>query len=190
MGILGLVNFDLILAKKFLSPTEMSFYSLLSLFLRAVSFAFAPLISAGYIFFTSKDNQSQQKKILLLFSSFFLFAGLIISVIYMLFGRELILLVANEKYLVIKQFLPLASWGGLLYCLNWFFSQYFLAKSSILSLMVFLAIIFQIAILYFFHQSFDELFYWNFMVHLTTFIIYLLAFVNLLGRKFHFEFKV
>lgn len=182
-GVLGLVNFDLILVKKFLLPEKASLYSLLSLFLRAVTFVFAPLISAGYIFFTNQDHKHQQNKILLLFITFFVVIGIAITFFYTIFGEYLILIAAKESYLPIVKYLPIAGLSGLFYSLNWLFSQYFLAQESKLSLLIFITGILQIIVLYFFHQSYEQVFYLNLSLYFSLFFVYFLSFLILTFKK-------
>jgi O-antigen/teichoic acid export membrane protein len=182
-GVLGLINFDLILVKKFLDPTSSSLYGLLSLFLRAVTFVFAPLISVAYIFFTNQDHKHQQKKILLLFVGFFIFAGILITISYIIFGNFLVLIVSKKEYLPIVRYLPLAGLSGLFYSLNWLFSQYFLSKESKLSVLIFGAGILQVVTLYFFHQSYEQVFYLNLSLYLLLFFSYFFSFLFLAFKK-------
>lgn len=150
-------NLDVIFVKKFFSAETAGIYSVWNLFSKFVFYLSAPLTGLSFIFFSDRDSAKLHRKILSLTVIFFVFGGAALFGLYSFFGRFLLLLIFNEKYLFILPYLPKAAIFGSLYTLLSILNGFFVAKNSFYSLIITVAIIFYGVSLFLFGKTIESI---------------------------------
>lgn len=130
IGMIGLINVDVMMAKIVLSPEDAGLYAGLSLLGKIVYFLTAPIISVLYTFFIDAQTAAYRRKLLSMGVALISLAGLGAIVFYVLFSSQLVQLVFDERYLAIEPFVGLAGFFGGLFALVALLTQYYMAKLS------------------------------------------------------------
>lgn len=134
LALILLNNFDIVFVKKFLSAEEAGIYGSWSLFAKIILYAVGPLISIGFIFFSSQKGKNQN---VFRISLIFLFIiGLFSYVIYTYFAAFVVNIFFGEKFMAVLPYLGNAAIFGSLYAMLSFINNYYLAKKSKISLVL------------------------------------------------------
>jgi len=176
LGFVGIANMDIILVKKFLSGSDAGLYSALTLLSKIIFFLAAPIASVGYIFFTGKEHKHKADLLLLTISGLISLFGLAAIVFYHLFSEFVIHFFFDQRYDSLQGILWLGGVYGLLYSLILLYSQYFMAKNSIISTFTFATLLLQMALLTFSHQSLTQVMTINVGVMTVLLAAYFLSF--------------
>ena len=150
-------NLDVIFVKKYFSAETAGVYSVWNLFSKFIYYLAAPLTSLSFIFFSDRESDKYHRKILGLTMIFFVLTGGALFGLYSLFGKFLLLLIFNEKYLSILPYLPKAAIFGSLYTLLSILNGFFVAKNSFYSLIITVAIIFYGVALFLFGKNIESI---------------------------------
>jgi len=155
-------NLDMIFVKKFFSAEQAGYYGAWNLLAKIIFYIIGPVTNIAYIFFSSKEKEKDHKKALGLIILLYLLSGSVLAIIYGLFGKEIILLIFNEKYLVIQPYLVTAAVVGIFYSLIVIINNYFLAIKSKAGLLGFIGVILYGTIFIFFGKSLQNIYFINF----------------------------
>lgn len=156
LGMVGIINADVMLVKKFFVADEVGLYAGLALLGRIILYASAPLSAVAYAFFTGSESKHNSKKILLLTTLLLLGMGGVALAGYTFFPELVVSVVFGEKFLEVAGLVQLAAVFGVVYSLAYLLSQYFIAQESKLSLLSLVAMVGQIVGIILFHDSFAQ----------------------------------
>lgn len=141
-------NIDVVIVKKLFSQNVAGLYGAWSLFAKMIFYLAGPLIAISYIFFSDIDQKKTHLKGLTAGVFMIFIFGIVMFFVYKTFGNFLILLIFNEKYLSISQYLPLAALFGTSFTLINVLSAYFIARGSTYTLISVMLIPFYIFFLF------------------------------------------
>lgn len=156
IGMVGMLQVDVIMVKQFFSPEDVGLYAGLSLLGKIILYVSAPLSTVAFIFFTGSESKKNRESILLLTSLLFIIIGALAFGFYRFFPEVIISIIFGEKFLPIAELVQLSAIFGIFYSLANLFAQYFIAKDHWLGLASLVAVIFQILGITLFHQSFQQ----------------------------------
>ncbi len=168
----ALINADMMVVKLVASPEFAGAYGLFSLFAKIMLYASQPLINVAFTFF-SQPGDGQLKRII-----FWVSGGLLVlftvlmAVIYGIWDEQLILIVGKADYLVLAGYLGLAAIFGGLYSIALLLAQFLIAKNRRLVYLGLLAPVVQVALIYFFHQSLEQVMQINIWVSGGLILLY------------------
>ena len=172
LGMLGLLNTDMILVKKFFPGNDSGLYAGLSLFAKIVFYVCGPIASIAYTFYTRK-GKTQKKRILMLASSITIFFGIGALVSYTVFPKLVISIIFNSKYASLAPFLWLSAIFGAFYSLINIMSQFLIAKNSKWVGVSVVAGVLQFIIISIYHPSFYSAMIVNSIIAIITFFVFL-----------------
>ncbi len=132
-------NIDVIYAKKILSAHDAGIYSSWSLFAKIIIYFVGPLSSIAYIFFSDKDNEKHQERVLFISLALLVIIGFMSYIFYSVFSLFFIRFFFGPKYDSVAPFLTQASIFGSLYALVTFMNNYFISKNSMRALLLLFA---------------------------------------------------
>lgn len=178
LGLVGLINIDLILIKTFFSNELSGLYASLSLLGKIVVYLCIPLSTVAYTFFAAKDSKNQSMKILFFLIGAIIFIGIIGTIGYSLFPSLIINIFFGDKFINIKDLVWLTPIWGTLYSLIYLFSQYFVSQNSKFAFLTVAAAFLQTLGLYFFHNNLKQVIMVNILVMLSLALIYLLGIIR------------
>lgn len=156
LGMVGIINVDVMLVKKFFVADDVGLYAGLALLGKIILYVSAPLSAVAYTFFTGSESKHNGKKILLITTALLVIAGGVAFIGYSLFPELIISVIFGEKFLGVVGLVQLAAIFGVLYSLANLFSQYFIAEGHPLSLLSLVALIAQVGGVILYHQSFSQ----------------------------------
>lgn len=134
LSVIGISLFgtiDVIFVKKFFSAEVAGIYSSWSLLSKAILYAVGPLISVSFIFFSSKETQKNQRRVLF-YSLIILALLMMVSYIgYTRFSIILINLFFGSGFYALIPYLGMASIFGSLYAGLSYINNYLLSKKSL-----------------------------------------------------------
>ncbi|MDQ3239775.1 MAG: oligosaccharide flippase family protein [bacterium] len=174
IGLAGLVQMDIILAKAFLTPQQAGLYASLAISGKVIPFFTQPLVQVMFPQLVRQYTQKQPFfKLFALVFSIVLLSSLSISAFYFLFPDFVRLVFYGNKFLQISSYLGLFSVFQLLYALTNTFTLFFLAigKSNYASL-TFLSALFQSILIFFFHANLTQIISSSIVVLFITVIGY------------------
>lgn len=174
LGIAGLANIDLMLVKKYFSPEQAGLYSSISLLGKIILYLATPLSQVAFSFFTGSDSRHDSFKILSLLIFSYLLLGSISTAGYYLFPNLIVDIIFGEKFLVIGNIIWLSAIFGTLYSLAVLFSSFFISKNSWLGAFSLPALVFQLIMISFNHQSLSDVLKVNILVLGSLNLVYLL----------------
>jgi len=172
LGMLSLLNTDMILVKRFFPDNESGLYAGLSLFAKIVFYICGPIASIAYTFYTRK-NQAQKKRILLLASLITVFFGLGALLSYTFLPKLMIAIIFNSKYSSLAPYLWMSAIFGAFYSLMNIMSQFLIAQNSKWVGVSVIAAVFQFLIITAYHPSFYSVMVVNSIVVGVAFLLFL-----------------
>lgn len=177
LGIIGMLNVDIIFVKHFFDAGQAGLYAGLSLLGKVILYATGPLTLVSLTFFAGTEH-SHNKKSILLFSAFLsLFIGAGVGVIYYLFSDFVVKLIFGSKFTEIGQYVWLTAVFGSLYSVVSLLAQYAVSKLKKYAAFSIVALVAQVLGLYLFHNSFYDVLIVNttIMFFVTVFYIICIA---------------
>ena len=128
VGLLG--NIDIIIAKHIFSAEDVGFYSAWSVFGKIILYIFGPLLSVGFIFFSSKKYKKYHRPGFVFTIMIFVLIGAVAYYGYDMFGLAAVNLVFGQSFMPVAPYLDVAAIYGTCFLLVLFTHQFFLAKGS------------------------------------------------------------
>ena len=128
IGLLG--NIDIIIAKHIFKAEDVGFYSAWSLFGKIILYIFGPLLSVGFIFFSSKKYKKYHRPGFVFTIMIFALIGAVAYYGYDMFGLTAVNLVFGQSFMPVAPYLDVAAIYGTCFLLVLFTHQFFLAKGS------------------------------------------------------------
>lgn len=172
LGIIGMLNIDVIMVKKFFDAQQAGLYAGLSLLGKIILYVTAPLSLVAFTFFAGTEHKHNKKKILLFSVFLYLLIGFMVSVVYYIFSDFVVHVVFGEKFTQISSYVWLTAIFGSLYSIVSLFGQYAVSKLSSFGLYSILGLFLQILGLYYFHSSFYDVLGVNIVVMIIMTTIY------------------
>ncbi len=172
VGMNLLNNLDVIYAKKNFSAYEAGVYGAWSLFGKFIFYVLSPILSIGYIFFTTKEEGKWHKKTLVVFLAILLALGIVLYLIYSFFGKYLVLLIFNQNYIKILPYLPQAAIFGIFFTIISFINGFFVAKNSNKALIITFCIFVYVIGLFIYAKSIFSLIKINVVFSIAIALIY------------------
>jgi len=128
IGLLG--NIDIIIAKRIFGAEDVGFYSAWSLLGKIILYIFGPLLSIGFIFFSSKKYKKYHRLGFVFTILIFALIGVFSYYGYDMFALAAVNLVFGKSFLPVAPYLDVAAIYGTCFLLVLFTHQFFLAKGS------------------------------------------------------------
>lgn len=178
LGVVGLGTIDLILVKKFLPAAEVGLYSSIALLSRIIVYVATPLSQVAFTFFTGADSKHTSPKILVFLTIAYIIIGSGALAAYTIFPELIVTIIFGEKFLSISNLIWIAALLGTLYSVVALYAQYLISKQSWWGLVMVAGVIAQTGLLYFYHQSFQQI--------ITISISVMLGLVVILGSRIGF----
>jgi len=175
-SIVLLSNLDIIFVKKFFLPGEAGYFSAWSLFAKIIFYLVGPFVSLSFIFFSSKKNAGEQDRILIGTLLVLVVIGISCFFLYTFFPRVVEIIFGN-KFKYIMPFLPLSALFGIFYSAINLFNNYFLAKKSLLTLILPLSFPIYIYILFTYRGNLVKVMNIDIFFALSVSVIYLGAYI-------------
>lgn len=170
-------NLDIIFAKKFFVPTVAGLYSSWSLCAKIILYLISPLVSVGLIFFSNKNNASQQKIVMFFtLTILFMVAGAIYT-IYSVFPMHFLNLIFGNRFSDISGYLRQAAIFGFFYTAISLLNNFFMAKKNISMLILAFFFPFYLICIFLFGKSLPSLININIYFSVTVAICYFSAFL-------------
>lgn len=129
-------NFDVVTAKRVMSPLNAGVYSSWGLFAKIILYGLGPVLTMSYIFFSSKKNESHHNRLLIISLITLLGVGCFAYALYTFFGSLIVTRLFSVTFAPVVPFLPLASIFGTLYAGVSLLNNYFLSRGSLYSLIM------------------------------------------------------
>lgn len=186
LGIAALGSIDIMLVKKLFTAHESGLYGAWSLFSKTVLYVLGPISTLLLIFFSAKETQKDQEKIMGVLLIGIFFFGVITYIGYTTLGHILVSVILNSDFGSIEPFLGRASIFGITYATVTILNNYFIAKKSKLCLLTFITIPIYILMLLVFGKTMSNFISINVMFTSALTAIYLLAFI---GSKAGFKIR-
>jgi len=159
ISLISLMTADVILARFFLSSLESGYYASLSVLGRIIFFASSPVVSVMFPMVAEQHAQGGRywRNFFLSFLIIFLIS-LTISLVYFSFPNPMVRILFGENYLPSAKFLPYFSLLFSLYSFCYLIVNFFLSISEVkASYLVSFFAIFQVVLIYIFHQNFLQI---------------------------------
>jgi O-antigen/teichoic acid export membrane protein len=172
LGIIGMLNIDVIIVKKFFDAEQAGLYAGLSLLGKVILYATGPLTLVSLTFFSGSEHTHNKKNILLFSALLSLFIGGCASVIYYLFSDLVVQVIFGAKFSDIGQYVWLTAVFGSLYSVVSLLAQYAVTKLRYFSAFSIVALAAQVLGLYLFHNSFYDVLRVNTVVMLCVAVFY------------------
>jgi len=169
-------NLDINFAKKFFSATDAGIYSSWSLLAKIILYVVSPVIQVCFVFFSRSSRKKLHEKILLISCAVLLFVGLASFIGYQTFGKLFISLLFGNRFQPVFPYLMLASIFGTFYTAINFLNNYFLAKKSLASIVLFLSIPFYIVFLFIIPKQLINIIQLNIIFSISVTVLYFSAF--------------
>ncbi|MDA1317284.1 MAG: hypothetical protein O3B87_04645 [bacterium] len=178
-SILAIINnIDIIYVKKVFSAEQTGIYSSWSIFAKIILYALGPLLTLGYIFFSSKKNALNHRLVFTISFLFLLVIGVIITMIYGIFGETLVIKLFGHEFLRVIPYLEWAAYYGIGYTMMTFMLYYFLAMKSSISQLPILLLPIYLLVLFIYSESISDVMRISTYYVLITSVIFLLAFIR------------
>lgn len=176
-GITLLANLDIIFVKKYFSAEQAGLYSAWNLFSKIVLYLIGPIMGLSLIYFSDIKHNKLHRRALYFLVFLFSCLGILVYLLYTLFGQELILILFGSKFLSIGKYLPLAALFGLLYSLITLLNNYLLIKNPKMAILVFILTPIYIGLFYFLGKTISSIVWLNIYYSGLVFITYLMAII-------------
>jgi len=178
LGIIGMLNVDIIIVKKFFAADQAGLYAGLSLLGKIILYATTPLNLVAFTFFTGSEHSHNKKHILLFSTTLTLIAGSFAGIMYYLFSDLVISIIFGSKFLVVSQYVWLTAVFGTLYSIVSLFAQYAISKMYSFALFSVFGLAVQTILLYSLHSSFYDVLIINSSVLLLLALFYGLSIIK------------
>ncbi len=152
LGLMGLINADIILVKKFMEADVAGLYAGLSLLSKIILYVSLPISTVAFSFF-SDDEQQDSRSVLLLSGLAFVLIGLVSVVGYYVLPELIITIVFGAKFLSLSPLLFWAAIFGAVYSLVTLLTQYLVSQNRVASLIPLVGVVTQVGLIYIWHQS-------------------------------------
>lgn len=136
LGLTLLNNLDVIYVKKFFAADISGIYGAWNLFAKIVFYIVAPLQMISLVFFSDSLQTKNHRVALFTIIAFMSILGFVLFLVYGTFASTLIKLMFTNEFLPIAPYLSQAAIFGTSYSLIAIINNFFLAKSSRLSLII------------------------------------------------------
>ncbi len=173
LGMVGILTVDVILAKIFLSSSQVGLYAALSLLAKIVLYTTTPVITVAFTFFASSEHKKHQTKNLFTAVFLFLIIGLVLFIAYRYFAQPLILVVFGAKFLSLAPIIWWSAIFGLIYSLTSLFARFLIARESWFGLVSLVFLGLQIVGISLYHASFVQIMQVNIAIVLSLLAFYL-----------------
>ena len=183
LGVVGMIQLDLVLVKYFFSGQDAGLYAGLSLLGKMVLYVSSPLSLVAFTYFTAQENKHERSKIAFLTVFLLLLSGGIISLLYFWYAEFIVLLIFGEKFLAIAPYAWLCAIFGTLYSIVSLFAQYLLAQESKIALLSLFGLTIQTILLLAWHGSFAEVLLVNSVVSLSMIVLYIVCSSHFVWQK-------
>ncbi len=174
VGLVGMLNIDIVVANMVLPAQTLGQYAALSLLAKIIFYLGGPVSTVSLSFFSS-SSQLESKKVFILALGFLTVVGLICLFFYASFSHMIVFFIFGNKYIEIIPFVWLAGLFGLLYVIVSLCTQYFLSQNSKLSLLPLLGLVSQTIGLWLFHNSFFDIMLVNSVVTASVILLYIVS---------------
>lgn len=154
IGLIGLSNADVIIAKALLPATQAGLYGTLSLISKIILFVTTPIGSVSFVFFTDNDQESKKYHLLAIALGSVAIVGLVAIIGYALLPTLVIRIIASASYLGITSSLWAGALFGTLYSMVVILGNFFISKNNRAGVFSLVAVVVQVILLLFFHASF------------------------------------
>lgn len=177
VGLTSFISTDILLAKHLFSPVEAGLYAGLSLIGRVIFFITVPIGSVMFPIIVRKhskqENFSNTLKLSLLFV---LIPSVLLTVLYFVFPNFAILFFLKKvEYLAIAPYLGFFGIYISLYCILYLMATFYLSiKKTNIYLPILIGAVLQIALIYNFHDSFQQIITSSFVLILLLVVGFLL----------------
>lgn len=175
ISLILLTNFDIIFVKKFFSAKEAGLFSAWTLFSKIIFYLVSPIVGLTFVFFSSKKNDEEQNKIFMVTLLILIAVGSFCFVLYSFFP-SLVQLMFGDKFNSIIKFLPSAAILGIAFSSINLFNNYFLAKKSLLVLILPSTFVLYISLLFLSRANLANVMKTDIFFELAITIIYLAAY--------------
>jgi len=172
LGIIGILNVDIIIVKHFFDAGQAGLYAGLSLLGKIILYATGPLTLVSLTFFAGSEHSHNKKNILLFSAALSIGIGLATGIIYYLFSDLVVRVVFGSKFVEIGQYVWLTALFGSLYSVVSLLAQYALSKMKQYAAFSLVALGAQILGLFIFHNSFYDVLIVNTAVLLCLTVFY------------------
>ena len=193
LGMIGILSIDVMLAKKFFSPSDVGLYAGLSLMGKIILYVTAPISAVAFTFFTGKENKHQRSKILIVTTLLFFGIGLVATVGYGLLPNLVVGIIFGQRFNSISSLLYLAAIFGTAYSLANLFAQYYISREEPVAMTSLFFLVIQVVGIVIFHQSFAQILLVGTVASAGLFLTYLMYFMwknqRLVGRCRKIMFK-
>ena len=176
IGVMALVNSDLILVKALMPEMAAGLFGVISLLARTIYYALTPFTQVFFAFGSSKENFKHQNKNLMMSTGFFILVGLVATAIFALLPKLVLVLFATTDYLVLE---PILWWAGVIgtfFALANLYAQYFIARNEKKAVVAIGAAILQVGLIVFWHQDIRQILMIDLIVTGLLAVTYLLFF--------------
>ncbi len=175
LGMVGILNIDLMLTKVFLDEASTGLYAGLMLMAKIVLFAATPLSVVAYSFFTGSDTQKSSQSVLWINMLLIIFGGLCALAIFIFWPDRLLSIMIGSKFISLVKLLPWAGVYGLIYSLNYAIWQYFIAKGAKIGLLPIGAMMVQFILIWLMHNSIQQILTINLFLSVGLLISFILG---------------
>lgn len=172
-------NADVVFVKKYFSAVEAGIYSSWSIFAKIILYALGPFIAISFIFFSSGQRQKTERKTLHFSLAALFLVGVVNFLTYKYLTSFIIDIFFGKKFYGVSPFLTRASIFGTFYTGIAFINNFFLAKKSRASLILFLALFFYIILLFLINRDLLSIMNLNVSFSIFIFIIYLVLYFKM-----------
>ncbi|MDO8497636.1 MAG: oligosaccharide flippase family protein [bacterium] len=176
-------NIDVIYVKKFFPPTTAGIYSSWSLLSKIILFAVGPIISLLFIFFTSKKNENEQRRVFYISMVGFALVGVTSFIAYTFFSGIITSILFGNKFIAVIPYFTKASLFGSIYLLVAFLNNYFLAKQSVKSIVLAMGIPIYIGVLFLLPRGISAVMTWNIVFGSIISLVYIGLYTHSLLKK-------
>ncbi len=176
-GVLTLLNnIDIIFVKKMFPADEAGIFGAWALFAKMIFYALGPLLTLGFIFFSSKKYEKYHQIVFIVSFLLFIVGGVTANLGYGLFGRLMIESLFGKQFLSLLPYVEWASLFGVGYVMMTFMMNYFLARKSSVSLVPAVLFPLYIVSLFVFADQLVDVMYIDTMFTFICITIFLLVF--------------
>jgi len=161
LGITAYSTLDIIFVKKYFSAYESGIFNSWSLLSKIILYVLGPVLQVSFVFFSEDNRQSYSRKILLSALLLLFIVTGIAAVVYYFFPQTVVDLLFGQSFRNVIPYLLLTTIFGFLFGANNLFNNYFLAKKSLVSLVLATGMISYILLLFFIRKQIIWLMYLN-----------------------------
>ncbi len=172
IGSLSLISTDVLVIRYFFSEHLSGIYSSLSVLGRTIYFGLGPLI--GLVLPIASHRQSatgSSRSVFIKLGGAVLVLGLAATAVFSLFPKLIVSVVSGANYLEAASYLPVFAFSMLLFSVNLFIINYFMAIGMAkINLYLLFATIAQPALIFLFHTSLNQVVWLNLFLEVALFL--------------------